>query len=91
MSCRDPEGRLRTGDWISSCAAAIREVIVDRCYEVLFERMGLGHSLDSIAGRVRRTVDPAEVRRGYQHGVSLVSWRIVQIITVLRSEPYTQR
>ena len=62
MRCRDPEGRLRTGDWISSCAAAIREVIVDRCHEALFERMGLGQSIDSIAGRVRRTVDPAEVR-----------------------------
>ena len=62
MRCSDPEGRLRAGDWIASCAAAIREVIVDRCHEELFERMGLGQSVDSTRGRVRRAVDPAEVR-----------------------------
>ena len=62
MRCRDPEGRLRVGAWIGSCTAAIWDVIVDRCHEDLFERMGLGDSVDSITGRVRRVVDPEEVR-----------------------------
>ena len=62
MRCRDPEGRLRVGAWIGSCAAAIRDVIVDRCHEDIFERMGLGQSIDSVRGRVRRAVDPEEVR-----------------------------
>jgi hypothetical protein len=62
MRCRDPEGRLRVGAWIGSCTAAIRDVIVDRCHEDLFERMGLGDSVDSITGRVTRVVDPEEVR-----------------------------
>ena len=61
MRCRDPEGRLRAGAWIGPCAAAIREVIVDRCHEDLFERMGLGDTIDSITGRVRRVVHPEEV------------------------------
>ena len=50
------------GAWIVSCAAAIRDVIVDRCHEDLFDRMGLGQSVDSITGRVRRVVNPEEVR-----------------------------
>ena len=62
MQCSDPEGRLRVGSWIMSCASAIRDIIVDRCHEDAFERMGLGESVDSITGRVRRAVDPAEVQ-----------------------------
>ncbi len=50
MGCRDPEGRMRVGDLIGSCAAAIRDVIVDRCHEDVFERMGLGQAGDSIGG-----------------------------------------
>ena len=61
MRCMDPEGKLRVGSWILSCASAIRDVIVDRCHEDAFERMGLGASVDSITGRVRRAVDPSEV------------------------------
>ena len=61
MRCMDPEGKLRVGSWILSCASAVRDVIVDRCHEDAFERMGLGASLDSITGRVRRAVTPAEV------------------------------
>ena len=61
MRCMDPEGRLRVGSWILSCASAIRDVIVDRCHEDAFERMGLGASVDSITGSVRRAVDPADV------------------------------
>ena len=61
LRCREPEGRLRAGAWIGPCSAAIREVIVDRCHEDLFDRMGLGDTVDSITGRVRRVVDPAEV------------------------------
>ena len=62
MRCMDPQGRLRAGGWIGPCAAAIREVIVKRCHEDLFDRMGLGQSVDSITGRVRRVVNPEEVR-----------------------------
>jgi hypothetical protein len=61
IRCRDPEGRLRVGAWISSCGAAIRDVLVQRCWEDAFDRMGLGASGDAITGRVRRAVDPAEV------------------------------
>jgi len=62
MRCMDPHGRLPLGSWILPCASAIRDVIVDRCHERAFERMGLGASVDSIQGRVKRAVDPAHVR-----------------------------
>lgn len=62
LRCEDPAGRLRVGDWISACGSSIRDVIVDRDHEEGFERMGLGESVESIRGRVRRAVDPADVR-----------------------------
>ena len=62
IRCRDSTGRLRAGDWISSCGAAIREVIVDRCWEDAFERMGLGATIDTVDGRVKRTVHPTLVQ-----------------------------
>jgi len=61
MRCMDPHGRLPLGSWILPCASAIRDVIVGRCHENAFERLGLGASMDSINGRVRRAVDPADV------------------------------
>ena len=61
MRCMDPGGRLLLGSWILPCASAIRDVIVNSCHEDAFERMGLGYSVDSINGRVRRAVDPAHV------------------------------
>jgi hypothetical protein len=61
IRCRDREGRLRVGDWISSCGAAIRDVIVERCWEDSFDRMGLGASIESVSGRVRRAVNPTLV------------------------------
>ena len=62
IRCKDATGRLRPGDWIASCGAAIREVIVDRCWEDAFERMGLGATIDTVEGRVKRTVPPNQVQ-----------------------------
>ena len=59
---RDSPGRLRAGDWIASRGAAIREVIVHRCWEDAFERMGLGAAIDTVDGRVKRTVRPSWVQ-----------------------------
>jgi len=62
IRCRDSAGRLRAGDWISSGGTAIRDVIVDRCWEDAFDPLGLGASINAVDGRVRRTVPPALVQ-----------------------------
>ena len=54
-------GRINPGDWILCSGGAIREVIVTRNWEEAFDQMGLGQSLDSVTGRVRRAIDLAAV------------------------------
>ena len=62
IRCKDARGRLRAGDWAASCGTAIREIIVDRCWEDAFERMGLGATIDAVGGRAKRTVRPSWVQ-----------------------------
>jgi hypothetical protein len=50
--------RLEVGDWISCCGNAVREVVVSRCWEDAFDKMGLGCDVASIEGRARRAVHP---------------------------------
>ncbi len=57
-------GQLNVGEWVSCCASAVREVIVNRSWEDSFDKMGLGSTLATMAGRARRAIDPDHVHAG---------------------------
>jgi hypothetical protein len=55
-------GCLQVGDWVSACASAVREVVVNRSWEDAFDKMGLGEEVREMRGRATRFINPEHVR-----------------------------